>query len=359
MKIAKGLGPLALGVGLSMVAGTGVAGAQTVIVRNVAPGAPLELVLNAARVASAAADAQGTGTLVVPPTDASKDATTERRVFVDECGNMRRVLLVDAGLPAPAADSLCARTAVPDLFEMRAITSLVVDGSTGRHTILIRQGPAPDEWLHPVVDEGGGSHIESHRDPLPSGVILSGGLAGGRFGNVVSNACGTQTTSCSGGRTKGAVSAGAALWLTHFLGVEATYLKSQDVKTSGSGTNYTFDTVFQPKILILDGKLGVQAGPVRFYGFAGADRTWATFSTTQTVTGSVGVQGGTETLALKTAGWGFVAGGGMDIWTGKLLAIYMEGGRAALKGPAVDKGDGSLDDHLTFVGLGLRLHIGR
>jgi hypothetical protein len=282
-----------LALGLCAALGVCSAAAQTVYIRNAAPGAPLELALNANRVATATADAQGAGSLAVPPSGDPKDPEVDRHVYVDVCGNMRRVMLVDVGLQPPSSDSLCQRTEVPDLFAMHANSSLVIDASAARPTILIRQGPPPDSWLHPRVE---GTRTERRR--LPAGLIVSGGVTGVRFGNVESVACGTADT-CSGNDTRGALTGSASFWLTQFLAVEASYLRPQEVTTSGSGTNYTFNSIFQSQVLTLSGKIGVRAGPVRFYGLAGADHTWSTASTTQTVTPAS--TGGRETFALDAA----------------------------------------------------------
>jgi hypothetical protein len=355
MTIGKLWKPVALSVGLCLAVGLRAASAQTVWVRNAAPGSTAELMLNTDKVATGVADASGLVQLTIPPSFAKdKDAAADRHVYVEECGNLRRVLLVDVGLQPPPTDGLCQRTAIPALFETRSITTFVVD-ATGSHTVLIRQGPAFDAWLHPVLDESG--NVKTVREPLPRGLMISGAATGAKFSDVVSVACG-DASPCSGTQVKIAPTAAVTYWVTRFLAAEGTFMKPLDVHTSGSGTNYTFDSVFRSRIATVAGKLGIHAGPTRIYATVGADYADTTASTTQTVTPSPSKQGGTETFALKTQGWGLLWGGGMEGWLSQRLAIYAEGGRAALKGNAVDNGDGALNDHLTFVTLGVRFRLG-
>jgi hypothetical protein len=53
--------------------------------------------------------------------------------------------------------------------------------------------------------------------------------------------------------------------------------------------------------------------------------------------------------------------GGLEGWLNRSVAIYVEGGRAALKGEAVENSgaEGSFDDALTYIGVGLKVRIGR
>jgi len=344
---------LALGIGLCLARGVGVASAQTVWLTHLAPGSNAELILGPDKVASGTADDSGLVQLAVQPAKPG-NAAASMRVYVEECGNLRRVILGDSVSQPPPTDSLCQRFTVPELFEVRSITTLVVDG-TGSHTVLVRQGPAFKEWLHPVLTESGA--VKSVREPLPTGFMLSGGVAGVKFSDVVSNACG-DATSCSGSGWRIAPAAAATLWFNQLIAAEVAYMQPQDVTTSGTGTNLTFTNVFQSRIASAVGKIGVQAGFARLYAMAGGDYAITSSTTTQTVVASTIGQGGTQTFGLETRGLGLVWGGGMEAWLSRRLAIIAEGGRATLKGSAVNNGQGSLDDALVFATVGARFRIG-
>jgi hypothetical protein len=71
------------------------------------------------------------------------------------------------------------------------------------------------------------------------------------------------------------------------------------------------------------------------------------------------VPGGTVVQQFKTRGWSWTFGGGVEAWLGRWVAIYGEGGYLRLKGATVDGSEGQLDDGLTYVVAGLRVHVGR
>jgi hypothetical protein len=275
-------------------------------------------------------------------------------VYVDVCGNLHRVLLEDTAAQVPRAEALCQRSGGTDLFEVQSITTLVAD-ATGGHSLRIRQGPAYAEWLRPVLDESG--EVKHVREPLPAGLIVSAGAAGVKANDIGTNTCG-DATSCTFESTRIAAAVGAAVWLNRFIGLEVGYMQPQDVKITGSNTNLAFTSVFQSRIARAVGEVGVQGGPARFYGMAGVDYAITQLSTTQTVAASAIGQGGTQTFALKTRGLGLLIGGGTEFWFGRRLALFAEAGRAAIKGSAVDNGQGSVNDALLFATLGARLHIG-
>lgn len=339
--------------GLLLSGGLATARAQTVWIREMTPGATGELTLGADKVATGTADASGLVQLAVPEGKVPAEGTT-MRMFVEECGNLRRVMLGDQAFQPPAADTLCKRFPINGLFEVHPDTTFVVD-STGTHAVLIRQGPAYREWLHPVLDENG--NVKISRDALPTGLMIGAGASLAKFGHVVSDACGDATT-CNGQNVRFAPSATLTLWATNFLGLEVGYLQPADVNVSGVATNLTFSTLFQARVATGALKLGVQAGPVRFYGQGGVDYAVTLQQTTQTVLTSTKGQGGTQTFPLKTKGVGLYFGGGVETWTGSRLALYLEGGRAALKGSAASGTDnGSIKDSILYGTLGVRVRI--
>jgi len=326
------------------------AAAQTVIVKNAAPNAPTELLLNADTVATAAADSQGTATLATDILARLQRAETGVHVSVDTCGQQKRVLLVENGVQA-AAQGSCRRGTVRDLFSLQRITTLVVDVSGENPIVWIRQGPAPIEW---VGDIAAAEHRRSWAAP-PVGIILSGGLGAASFSDAVAKACGDAAT-CSGGSFRSQASAGATFWVTRFLGAEVGYLRPGRVTATGTGTSVTFDSQLDARALTIDGKLGGQAGPVRIYGLGGVNRLSATSTTLQTVTTSAV---GAETFAFRAEGWGWLAGGGMELWMLRRVGIYLEGDLLALKGTGIDNGQGSINDKLFYAMVGVRVAIGK
>src|SRR5215831_11726724 len=114
--------------------------AQTVIVRNAAPSAPIELLLNADTVASATADSTGLATLSTDVLARLQRTETGIHLSVDSCGAQRRILLVEAGVTAPP-QAACTRVTVRDLFSVQRITTFVGNVGGPNPVVWIRQGP--------------------------------------------------------------------------------------------------------------------------------------------------------------------------------------------------------------------------
>src|SRR5665213_634284 len=105
---------LALAAGLLMTGGSGIASAQTVVVRNAAAGASAALLLNDTQVATATADAVGNATLTADISARLRKAEAGVHVIVDSCGEEWRVLLVETGVEPPPVQGACTRAAVRD-----------------------------------------------------------------------------------------------------------------------------------------------------------------------------------------------------------------------------------------------------
>lgn len=346
--------PLVLAAALEVTIGVGRATAQTVIVRGAPPGSAVELVLNSSAVGSATADSAGDATLVVnQPTTAGK-TEMDAYVYVDACDNMRRVLLVERGLQPPPQGAGCERRQIVGLFLVRRISTLVVNVTGPNPTVILRQGR-----FNPRQSSG---RIWTS----PTGLVLFGGGGLAKFRDAAALACG-DVTACAGGDFSGAYTVGAAYWFTRFLGAEASYLKPAEVNVDGSGTNFRFNSFLDAHVVTAAGIVGVPIGPVRLYGQAGANYHRATSGTTQTIEDvtvtiegvTQTIKGGTQTYGLRTAGWGWLFGGGLEAWLTSYIAIYGEGWRAAIKGTALDDAEGSVDDGLTSIVIGARVRIGR
>ena len=96
---------IALAAALNVSAGAALAAAQTVTVINAPPNSAIDVVLNATPVASGAADAAGAATLKTKMQDAIGKAEIDANVFVDYCGERRRVLIVEVGAPSAPVDA--------------------------------------------------------------------------------------------------------------------------------------------------------------------------------------------------------------------------------------------------------------
>jgi hypothetical protein len=328
---------------------SGLAQAQTIMVRSAAPGARIEAVVDATPAGSATANAAGEATIVIPPTVGKNDA--EANVFVDTCAdNLRRVLIVERGKAPAAPGEGCDRKDVQGLYWIRHVSTVVVTMSEPTPRVLLRQGSfsfKPPRVFGP-----------------PTGLVVfgSGGLT--KVSDIGVFACG-DVTSCSIKGSGWSGMAGVEYWVKPWLSGEAAYLKPANAKTSGSAANYRFDSALKADVFSVVAKIGIPVGRVRIYGKIGGDYHDATFETDQTLddrTVTVDdvpqtIKGGRVTYALRTQGWGWMYGGGLEVWTAPAVALNVEAGRAQLKGPGVDKTDGSLDDHVNYVMLGLRVRI--
>jgi hypothetical protein len=103
------------------------------------------------------------------------------------------------------------------------------------------------------------------------------------------------------------------------------------------------------------------------YGRAGMNRHRATLRTTQTISdtsvttdaGTQTIAGGTQTLEIRTAGWGYLFGGGGEVWLSERVAIYGDLNRVKIKGNDADLPEGSIDDKAWLIHAGVRVRIGR
>lgn len=338
---------LALSAVIALTAGGGVAAAQSVIVTHAPPGAPVELIFNTTRVQTETADANGEATLTfaLPPGQDEADV----RLSTEHCGDTRRVLLVERGLQPPPVADACDRRDLPDVFAVRRVTNFVVDVQEAAPSVHIRQGPVPPFWL----GHEGESETGSRLPPPPKGVIVFGGVGGVLPSNFSSVVCGTATT-CSSADLKGGIDVGVGYWLKPVLGIQAGYLRSSNPTATGSGDGYSFTSSRQTEVATVTAMVGGSVGGIRIYGRGGGNYHRATLSTTETIDIS-----GTQSLELKTAGWGWVAAGGVEIWLKPFVGIYVDGGVDKLMGNAVGGAEGSMSEQLVFANVGLRLHIGR
>ena len=350
---------LPMAVALGVTVNAGVAAAQTVIVRSAPQGSTIEVQVNAEDVKSATADSYGDATLDLR----LLGAVSQRNVhfFVDVCSNRVRVRVVEQGLQPAAAEPACRRIEVSGLFVMRSITTFVVDLDAETAVVHLRQGPAPLSWV------GRGEAAAGRAWGTPrTGLQLSAGLGLATFTDFGTVACGT-VTSCSTSNLKGAVTVEAAFWIKRFLAAQVSYVKPARVTASGSEDTFRFDSALDTKVVTVAANVGGPVGPARVYAIAGMNHHQASFTTTETINDTTVVvdsvtrtiKGGTQSFELKTAGWGWLFGGGFELWATRPAAFYMEGQYGQLKGPSVSGGEGAINDHLFVLQAGVRVHIGR
>jgi hypothetical protein len=262
------------------------------------------------------------------------------------------------------------------LFLVRPVTSFVVDVSGSSAAVRLRQGPIPPQWLAPEAER---TEQTSTSMPSPKGFVLFGGGGFGKVRDALAVLCG-NVSGCAGDDFRLAYNAGATVWVTRFLGLEAGYLRPSDVKAEGSGTNYRFNSTLDAQVMTLAGKVALPLHRVRIYAQGGANYHRGIFDTTQTTDDTtyttpdvtvttddvsvttpgvtVTLRGGTQSLRLRTAGWGWLFGGGMEVWVAPSFAIYAEVSRAKLSGVSRDGAEGSINDRLTTVMVGGRIRLG-
>jgi len=318
--------------------GFGTASAQTVIVRSATAGAPVELTMNGGAAVTATADSAGDATLAVPARTAEDDV----QMHVDVCGNLVRVLVVSRGVQPAAPGPNCARTDFPSTFVMRAVTTFVVDISEQTAVVHLSQGPPPPEWVSrgPVV------HGKIAWSTPSTGLALSAGVGFSTFSDAVTVACGTATP-CDSGNFGGTVTLGAEYWIKPYVAAQVGYLKPADVTATG-GDTYTFDSRQQARVFFIGGKGGAVTGPVRIYGQGGLNHHEATTTVVETIN-SV-----TTTLAQKSTGWSWFAGGGAEAWFSRFVAIYGELQLVNFSAKPEGGGEGGVNDRATLFIFGVR-----
>lgn len=352
--MAKSWRPLAFAAVLNLVVGAGTVAAQTVMARNAQPGTVVEVVVNATSVGSGTADASGNATIVFNLAAASGKPQIDADIYVDACDdNKRRVLIVERGQPSSPQAADCQRRDDLGFFLVRRVSSLVLDLIGTPPTMMLRQGEVSFDPADLVAVAP------------PSGLVLFGGAAMAQFANATDVACG-NVPDCSGQDARLAYSAGLEFWFNPYIAAEAAYIKPTEVEVVGSGTGFRFDSSLDPHVVSVVGKIGVPARRARFFGKVGGNYHRAFITTTQTndertVTIDDVLQtipGGTQSFEVKTAGWSWLFGGGMELWIKPSFGLYGEVTRAVLKGNALDDEEGAIDERMTLYTVGVKVRIG-
>lgn len=343
--------PLILAAALNVTISAAVS-AQTVIVRGVPAGTPVELIVNTEAVGSATADAAGDARLTTDMFTAPGRTETDAYLFLDICKESRRVLIAERAVQPPPPQPGCDRRQILGLFLVRRVTTLVVDASGANPTVMVRQGPVNLTAARPWT-------------PGPTGLMIFGGGGLTEIREATRLACG-NVSPCTSDPSGLGFTAGATYWVTPYLGAEASFVKTTEFTVDGDGGAFRFDSFFDAQIFNISGKVGVPVGRMRFYGKVGTNYHRATSGTTQTIddvtivaedgTETV-IEGGTQNVSAETAGWGWQFGGGAELWFGPRVALYGDVGWTWLKGSTVDDAEVEIDDRVTTAMIGFRLRL--
>lgn len=333
---------LAIAAALNVTAGAALAAAQTVLVRNAPPGVSVELVLGDAVVATGTTSPEGEASLDLKMPAPELDAN----VYVDVCEKSRRVVVIDRNRRPSPPPAGCDRREVSGIFWVRPVNTLVVDVGGAQPSMLLVRGTYKAPKPAPAEGEGESKPMR----PSPTGFTLFGGAGLGKFRDQFLIACG-NAVGCDGHDGLG-YSFGGTLWIKRWLGVEGAYVKPRRLTAKG-GDTFSFNSVFDVDVFTVAAKLAIPAGPVRIYGLGGANFHQSTLNLTETIDTA------SQAFLQKTHGWGWLVGGGTEIWVTPKVALYGELSVAQVKGKAEDKGEGLLDDRLRFLGVGVRIRLSR
>jgi hypothetical protein len=340
---------LAIAAALSGMCDAAPAAAQTVIVRNAPPGAPVELAFNAATVATGTADAAGQATLALNLTALGK-TEVDANIFADVCGTTRRVVIVERARTPPPPASGCERREIPGLYWVRPVNTVVLDvGGFIPKVLLVKGSYTPPKAATTSSEE---SDVPGPKRLSPTGVVLSGGLGIARFRDARLLACG-NVTACGGHDSRFGYTGGITYWFTRYLAAEGTYIKASKLTATGGDSTFNFDSSFSADVFTIVGKLAAPLGPVRLFGQAGTNYHQAIAKTTDTIGGA------SQSFELRTHGWNLVYGGGAEGWITNRVAIFGEFNLANIRGTDERGGEGKVDDRLrSFMG-GMRVRLGR
>jgi hypothetical protein len=343
----------------------GAASAQTVIVTKAPADSTVELFLNGSKVGSTAPSATGEATLLLNLKERDGRTEMDARIYLDTCPGIRRVQIVERGLEAPAILGGCVRKELISLFLLRQVTSVVVDATEGNPDAWLRQGPAPASWLKSAPEDEGPTGGRAW-DPAPTGMAVFGGGAFVTNSDFHGTVCG-NAPDCTPNGFRQALTAGAAYWIGPHLAFEGSYLKPMYMSVYGSDQTYRFRSELSTDIVTAAGKIGAQFGPARLYGLGGMNYQFSDYTTVQTiddVTVTVDgeskiIPGGTQTLFFQTKGWGWLFGGGVEIWVSPRFGVYGEVTRLKLNGTDTRGGEGKTNDQMTSLIIGARYALTR
>jgi hypothetical protein len=331
------------------------AAAQTVLLKGAAPGSAVEIFINNQQASKGVVAADGQVTVTVTgtlPTNDDNRPEMDSRVYVDSCGQVYRVHILNRNMPAPPRADGCERDEIAGVFWVRQRSTVVIDVATEIPTLLLRQGRYDPNAV-----------LKIKRD-VPTGLIVFGSGGWGTFKDVNIPGRGT-VTDCVGEQSGAAFTLGASMWLKRWLGGEIAYVRPGKADYRGGGVGYDFTYELDVEALTVAGLVGAPLGPVRIYGKGGGTFHRAIASSTQTqsdrtitVDGTdVVIPGGTQIFGVKTQGWSWLAGGGIEGWVTPRFGLFAEVALADVKGPARTGSDVDIDERITSIVGGVRFKL--
>ena len=344
---------LSLAAAFALVAGSGTAAAQTLYVRRAPVGSTIDLFVNSAKAGSAQTDANGDVRIPIDLPAQLKKETIDARVYVDTCGENRRVTITERDMPPLPPGDGCSRQEITGVFLIRRVTSVVVNVGDPVATLLLRQGSYSLRSRGP-------------RRQAPVGFVVFGGGAFAEYADALDFGCANVPT-CSGDDSGFGYTVGAEYWVVKFLSVEGSYFRPPQLNIEGSGSSYRFNSFLEPHLFTIAGKVGIPVGPIRFYGRAGFNYHRAESGTTQrtdeiSITDENGVvtvtPANVTSVEANTSGWGWLLGGGLEAWVAPRFALYGEVGGAGIKGDSELVDQGVIDNRLMTYMVGIRVKIG-
>ena len=185
---------LAMTAALQLGLWAGDASAQTIYLRNAAPGTRVEVVVDTAASGTGVVDEAGEAKVAFRLPDARTEM--DANIFVDACDKLRRVLVVDrARQPPPPAEG-CERREISGIFWVRPVNTIVINLADPDPSLLLVKGsytpPTPEAE---AAAESGEDHPTP---PLPKGLVMFAGGSFASFRDAFNLSCGTAP-SCSGG----------------------------------------------------------------------------------------------------------------------------------------------------------------
>ena len=348
----KPLRLLSLAAAFALSVGVGTTAAQTVYVRKAPPGSTIEAVVNSTTAGSAKADENGDVRIPIDLLKLTTKSEIDARVYVDTCDQNRRVIITERDAAPPPSQDGCARQEITGVFLVRRVTSVVINVGSPVATLLLRQGSYSLRTRGP-------------RRSAPTGLVVFGGATMVNYADALDFGCSGVPT-CSGNDSGYEYTVGAEYWFSKYISAEGGYLKPPDLTIEGSGEGFRFNSFLEPHLFYGAGKIGVPAGPIRFYFKAGFNYHRAESGTTQhidefSVTDENGVTTVTPardtTVTADTSGWGWLLGGGAEAWVGRRFALYGEYGGAGIKGDSEIVEQGRIDNRIRMFIFGGRVLI--
>ena len=348
---------LVIAAALSLGLQAGVATAQTVIARKMPAGSTVEVVVNGAKIGTGTPDELGDARVPFDVQAQTGKPEMDATVHVDECSDtLRRVLVADRNQAPPVPEPGCTRKDVIGVFWIKKVTTLVVDTGSPNATVFLRQGSV-DLTAKPIA---------ARWDEVPTGLVVFGGAGLSQYRDAYHLQCGDATV-CSGDDSHTTYVAGGTLWLNPFLGIDGAWIKPAGVNANGGGSGFSFNSVVSSHLYTLGGKVGVPIGKTRLYGQGGTNYHRSHLTVTETIDDKTIVvngvneliRGGIQQTDLKTGGWGWQVGAGLEVWFKPSIGLFGEASRTHVEGEGIEGGQGTVDDYLNAILFGMRFKIGR